>query len=326
MQDQTTTTRHLSELASVIGTSKDENGSKHAIKALRELLEREGGDRPYSPQLLPALFKLWDTNVAKNASPNYVEQYSAVFRSLRASRELLRPPQRVRVLQDALGGDDASPSPSFSPSHCPSPSDQYDAVNLVLTGLDFSLPALVGGSSTSSVGLPPKVQGGKLMNATVGGGDGQYARGLWTTRDLARAPTRVGYVGLFVRLMEACCVNLDALEETMACKVLWMRGFVGVSLGYVSKDPWEVQERVLGVVQRASCRAAVVALLGEQGRFLGQLGVVVEQACAWLHAAEGDADGGGVADGLEREGTTAGTVRRVLALASELLTRVVAVD
>ena len=54
--------------------------------------------------------------------------------------------------------------------------------------------------------------------------------------------------------------------------------------------------------------------------------MVVEQACAWLHAAEGDADGGGVADGLEREGTTAGTVRRVLALASELLTRVVAVD
>lgn len=164
------------------------------------------------------------------------------------------------------------------------------------------------------------------MNATVGGSDGLYARGLWATRDLARAPTRVGYVGLFVRLMEACCVNLDALEETMACKVLWLRGFVGVSLGYVSKDPWEVQERVLGVVQRASCRAAVVALLGEQGRFVGQLGVVVEQACAWLNAAEEDADGDGVADGLEREGTTAGTVRRVLALASELLTRVVAVD
>ena len=312
----------LVELAAVIRNSKDENGSKYAVKRLREMLSETGGGLPRADDecaggstdldLSASLLKLWDTNVVKNASPTYVLNYTTIFRLLNVTTPLLHP-SRVRIVHSLLSSGNRTKvtcALRIVQACCSTPL----GISYVLANLDFSLAALV------TVGTPPKVSGGKLLHAALDTPDGAYARRLWRERDVSKVPTRVALVELFVAMVRgACCVE----NGVMVGKVFGLKGFVGVSLGYVSKDPWEVQEEVLGVLEGligSSSVAASAALalsacqwLGE-GRFAGQLGVVIEQACGWLEDRGANEDVGGV---------RGETVRRVLELASGLLRRVV---
>ena len=322
---QTTGSAVYTELLLHIGNSHDENGSKYAVKRLAELLGDRGGEkRGLDSQGLdsvdPAwcsqqLLRLWDGGVVKNATPHYVENLSGIFRRLGLCDSLVHP-KRVRVVHSLLssgnrtkvscglhilrdvaegGGDDMNDM------------NDMNGPALILDAVDFSLGAL------GTIGVPPKVTGGKLMNATARDEDGAYARSLWMTRDLAKVPTRVAYVGLWLGMLRACGASGDV--RTLA-RVLALREFMGSALNYVSRDPWDVQEDVLRAVKDCVLDLEDVVMTGVtkwgalgEGRFFGQLAHIAEQSCARLEEEDGDGEDGGV-----------GTVRRVLALASELLT------
>ena len=335
---QTADAAVYTELLLHIGSSHDENGSKYAVRRLGELLgDRGGGTTGWegldSVWCSAQLLRLWDCGVVKNATPRYVECFCGIFRRLGLCGVLVHP-KRVRIVHSLLSSGnrtkvscglhilkdvaegavgegvgmpgDVGISPGVDVDTHASKREKNGPA-IILDAVDFSLGAL------GTVGVPPKVTGGKLMNATARDEDGVYARGLWRSRDLAKVPTRVGYVAFWVGMMRACGRLGDV--RTLA-RVLGLREFMGSVLNYASRDPWDVQEEVLGVVKVCVLDLDDVVMtavtkwgaLGE-GRFFGQLGQIVEQSCLRLE------EGGEEDEELD-------TVRRVLALASELLTRV----
>jgi hypothetical protein len=292
----------LAELFGVIGSSKDENGSKYAVKRLSELLVAKDTVRLHdllvgtAEESKAQLLRLWDQGVAKNASPQYVEQFCLIFKQLRMGTDLVHP-KRIRIVHSLLS------SGNRTKVSCALLALKGVPVPIILERVDFSLGAL------DKIGVPPKVTGGKLMNATDSGQDGDYANRLWRSRDLAKRPTRVAYVDLFRYMLREC-------DPRTLSVVFSLRNFAGGALGYVSKDPFDAQEDMLSAIKECVLDLDDVvmtpiskwnALSG--GKFLTQVSQVIEQCCERLkEQSAGDA-----------EKADLNLVRRVLELASDIL-------
>ena len=227
------------ELLLHIGGSHDENGSKYAVRRLWELLGKHA-DREDILDALEStsvtgpgwcaqqLLRLWDGGVVKNATPGYVACLCGIFRRLRLC-DVLVEPCRIRIVHSLLSSGnrtkvscglhilrDVAEGGANTTTGKPSAATMATmaGVRNILDAVDFSLGAL------ETIGVPPKVTGGKLMNATARDEDGVYARGLWRSGDLAKVPTRVGYVRLWLGMVRGCGAGLCA-------RVLGLRGFTG---------------------------------------------------------------------------------------------------
>lgn len=292
------------ELLGQIGVSKDENGSKYAIKRLAELV-KEGQAR----QLYDAcptqteLFKLWDLGATKNGTPHYVENFCTVFIFLLqidgngVGARLLHP-KRVRIIHSLLSSGNRTKISSglllLKHIALAGPCN----VARIMKNVDFSLKAF------TVVAVPPKVTGGTLMNAAIGGVDGEYAHTLWTSGDLAKMPTRAAYIEFFIAMVEQCA-------PMKLADLLTIKNFLGNAVNYLSKDPYFVQQDVLRVIQKYILNQDEYVLTPPtkgmilSDKFLSQLGQTIQQAAERLDA------------NLEEE-----KVENVLSLSSRILTRI----
>ena len=292
------------ELLAQIGVSKDENGSKYAVKRLAELM-KEGQAR----QLYDAcptqteLLKLWDLGVTKNGTPHYVENFCRIFIFLleidgNGVGERLLHPKRVRIFHSLLSSGNRTKISSGLLLLKHIALGGSGNVARIMKHVDFSLKAF------TVVGVPPKVSGGTLMNAAIAGSDGEYAQTLWMSGDLAKMPTRAAYIEFFKAMVEQC-------TSMKLAELLTIKNFLGNALHYLSKDPYHVQEDVLKVVQKYILdQDGYVLTPPTKGmilseKFLSQLAQTIQQAAERL------------------EGNVEEKVENVLSLASHTLIRIV---
>ena len=152
-------------------------------------------------------------------------------------------------------------------------------VSGILERVDFSLGAV------KVIGVPPKVSGGKLMNAADSNADGEYAVKLWNSNELSKKPTRAAFVGFFMAMIEHC----DLLDLPF---VLHLKHFVTNVLKYCSKDPYPVQKVMLEMIDRRVLKQPNVVLTPPTiaavlpDNFLSQLAQIVQQS--WIRVNDED--------------------------------------
>ena len=290
------------ELLTQIRVSKDENGSKYAVKRLAELVKE--GDVARLFDACPTqteLLKLWDLGVTKNAAPHYVENFCTIFRFLldvdgRGVGERLLHPKRVRIIHSLLSsGNRTKISSGLLLLKHIAMGGSFN-VSCIMKNIDFSLNAI------KVVGVPPKVAGGTMMNAARVGADGEYAYGLWTSGELAKMPTRAAYVEFFKAMVENC-------SPMKLAELLTIKNFLSNAVNYLSKDPYHVQEDILMVMKRYVLDQDRYTLTPPtkgivlSDKFLSQLALTIQQASERL------------------EGGQEEYVENVLSLASQMLIR-----
>lgn len=215
----------------------------------------------------------------QNASPQYVENLSSVFESLMKHPgpigeqvcEQLIQSRRIRMLYNLLSsGNRTKVSCGLILMMCVADRGAR-FVTRMLRQFDFSLNAL------KVVGVPPKVSGGKMMNAADEEGDGLYARRLWESKDLSKRPTRVAFVQFFKSMVSNC-------DELRLPLLLSMKYFTSNVIHYISRDPYQVQLMVLSVVKTCVLEQpsdlltppTKAAVFSE--KFVGQLVAIVQRS------------------------------------------------
>lgn len=180
----------------------------------------------------------------QNASPQYVENLCFVLESLMKHPgatgehvcEQLIHSRRIRILYNLLSsGNRTKVSCGLILMTCVA-DHGAPYVTRILKHFDFSLNAL------KVVGVPPKVSGGKMMNAADDEGDGMYARRLWDSEDLSKRPTRVAFVQFFKSMVSNC-------DELRLPLLLSMKYFASNVMHYISRDPYDAQMMVLSLVK-----------------------------------------------------------------------------
>ncbi|KAI8101441.1 hypothetical protein M9435_001547 [Picochlorum sp. BPE23] len=248
----------LVEVLAQIRHSKDENGSRYAVKRLAELVRDEEGFVAKLAARSPEqgeLFHLWDLGLVKNASPQYVENLCFVLESL------MKHPGTTGETKVSCG--------LILMSCIADHGARF--VTRILKQFDFSLNAL------KVVGVPPKVSGGKMMNAADDEGDGLYARRLWDSDDLSKRPTRVAFVQFFKSMVSNC-------DELRLPLLLSMKYFASNAMHYISRDPYDAQLMVLSLVKTCvleqpcdvltpPTKAAVLS-----DKFIGQLVAIMQRS------------------------------------------------
>jgi len=152
-------------------------------------------------------------------------------------------------------------------------------VSGILEHVDFSLGAI------KVIGVPPKISGGRVMNAAESNADGEYAVNLWNSNELSKKPTRVAFVNFFMAMIEHC----DLLDLPL---VLHLKHFVSNALKYCSKDPYPVQKAMLEMIDRRVLRQPNVVLTPPTiatvlpDNFLSQLAQIVQQS--WIRVSDED--------------------------------------
>lgn len=265
------------ELLAQVAVSKDENGSKYAIKRLAELVKEGDVGRLYNAcPKQTELFSLWDLGVTKNATPHYVENFCTIFHYLldvdgEGVGERLLHPKRVRIIHSLLSSGNRTKISSglLLLKHIAGGGSVN--VNCILKNIDFSLNAI------KVVGIPPKVSGGTMMNAADMGADGKYAYSLWTCGDLSKMPTRAAYIEFFKSMVVHC-------HPVKLAELLTIKHFMNGAINYLSKDPYYIQQDILQVIQRYVLDQNPYTLTPPtkgkviSDKFLSQLAQIVQQA------------------------------------------------
>lgn len=141
--------------------------------------------------------------------------------------------------------------------HASSTIGTSDIVGRLVHVFDFSLNAL------HTVSLPPKVAGGKMLDAI---NDPDNVK-IWYSKDVSKRPTRAAFVDFVLGLLE----HSDPVM--VLPHVLRLKPILGNVFHYMSKDPAEVQEKILDVIEKVilgnhnRAREQVVLSISSRARF-----------------------------------------------------------